>query len=480
MKKILVLLSAFFCCQFVHAQNGMNLNVNISAYKGQVIYLGYYFGKGQYVSDSVKLDEQGNGTFKSKEKLPGGIYFIVFPGKRSFSEFVLDKNQQFSISIKDTLSPLEHSVFTNSPENDHYRSYQMFIGKSGTEIRILEQDLANAKTAEDSTAKKEKLSKARKKIVEWRDDFKQKYPNEILTAFFKALDEPVVPPAEKHPGGKYDTTFAYNYYKQHFWDGVSFSDERLVRTPFFEPKIDKYFDNVLIQAPDTVYNECIKMIDAGKPNKETAKFLLDKLIRKYVNPTYMGQDVVFVHLYERYFLDGTKYDWVNEKYKKFLSDRYYSLVANIVGEKAYDFEMVDTLGAVKKLYAVDSKYTIVCFWDPTCGHCQQEVPKVDSMFQNRWNKMGITLIGVMVDGGKEAWMKYIREHNLKGWQHWYQSEEQKTAEKNSGRASYKQLYDVFQTPILYLLDKEKRIVAKRLNYEQLNELLDRKEKNSKG
>ncbi|PWU04680.1 MAG: hypothetical protein C5B52_00970, partial [Bacteroidetes bacterium] len=87
--------------------------------------------------------------------------------------------------------------------------------------------------------------------------------------------------------------------------------------------------------------------------------------------------------------------------------------------------------------------------------------------------------GVMVDGGKENWLKYIREHNLKDWIHVYQTQAAHDADYNAGRPSYKQLYDVYQTPMLYLLDGNKNIIAKKLNYEQLDEFLDVKMKKEK-
>jgi hypothetical protein len=39
------------------------------------------------------------------------------------------------------------------------------------------------------------------------------------------------------------------------------------------------------------------------------------------------------------------------------------------------------------------------------------------------------------------------------------------------RPSFRQLYDVTTTPTLYLLDKEKHIIAKKLTLQQLNDLL---------
>jgi thiol-disulfide isomerase/thioredoxin len=129
---------------------------------------------------------------------------------------------------------------------------------------------------------------------------------------------------------------------------------------------------------------------------------------------------------------------------------------------------------MKTLYEVASPYTIVCFWDPTCGHCQTEVPQLDSIYNAKWINKGVKIFGVMTDGGFDKWKAFISEHNLKNWTHVYQTKELKENELKSGQPGFRQLYDVYQTPMLYLLDKDKKILAKKLNYEQLNEFLDRK------
>ena len=46
-----------------------------------------------------------------------------------------------------------------------------------------------------------------------------------------------------------------------------------------------------------------------------------------------------------------------------------------------------------------------------------------------------------------------------------------TAITAAQKPGYRQLYDVTLTPTIYLLDKEKRIIAKKLTWQQLDELL---------
>ena len=208
------------------------------------------------------------------------------------------------------------------------------------------------------------------------------------------------------------------------------------------------------------------------------KYLLVHFVQKYVNPEYMGQDAVFVHLFEKYINTGQA-DFFTEKYRKFINDRAYSLMANLIGQPAANLILTDTLGKSQSLYEVESPYIVVCFWDPTCSHCQETVPKVDSIFHAKWKNEGVKVFGVMVDGGKDAWLKFIRAHNLKDWIHVYQTQAQHDAEAASEKPGYKQLYDVYQTPTLFLLDKDKRIIAKKLTYQQFDEVLNLKLKNAK-
>jgi hypothetical protein len=79
-----------------------------------------------------------------------------------------------------------------------------------------------------------------------------------------------------------------------------------------------------------------------------------------------------------------------------------------------------------------------------------------------------------VDGGQDNWLNFIRTHNLGDWINVYQTTAQHDAAVAGGRPDYRQLYDVYQTPVLYLLDKEKRIVAKKLTYQQVDEVISLK------
>ena len=114
-------------------------------------------------------------------------------------------------------------------------------------------------------------------------------------------------------------------------------------------------------------------------------------------------------------------DFFTEKYRKFVDDRAYSIMANLIGQPAANLIMTDTQGKTRSLYEIPANFVVVCFWDPTCSHCKETIPKLDSIFQAKWKYEGVTGFAVMVDGGQDNWPNFIRDHNLGDWINVYQT-----------------------------------------------------------
>lgn len=469
-----------FClgiCGQVLAQSGNStgyeIRVSLNAYQNQYLYLAYHYGKTKALADSAQVQANGTAVFKGNKPLPGGIYIMVSPKKEFLFELLVDKEQKFSVQA-DT-ARLHEVKFTGSRDNNEFLAYTGFIQTRGKEIFALQKQLAAAPNKKDSLALQQQIGQLNTAIQQYRSTYISKSPERFLSALFAALQEPVIPPAAQHPKGVYDTAWAYQYFKDHYWDNISFSDERLVRTPFFEGRLERYFRNLVSPEPDSIKKEIDYMLLYARSSKDMYRFLLTHFVQKYIQPEFMGQDAVFVHLFEKYINEKPEVDWFTEKYRKHMTDRAYSLMANLIGNPAWDLPLVDSTGKLRPLYEVKASYTVICFWDPTCGHCKELVPKLDSMYQAKWKSQGIKIYGVMTEGGKENWTKFIKEHKLNDWIHVYQTPEQRKEEQDAGKPNYRQLYDVYQTPVLYLLDDQKRIIAKKLTYQQMDEVISMKQ-----
>lgn len=254
MKRSLILIVAAFCFSSAFSQSGYKIEITLKPYANSRIFLGYHYGKLKAVTDSIVLDANSRGSFQGKDPLPGGIYFIVSPKKEILFEVLVDKEQHFSISA-DTAKMPKGIEYTGSPENTRFQAYGLFMAKEGKEIADQQAALPKAKDKNDSTAITARLKQLNTEVRDYRENIISKYPGSLLATLLLALKDPVIPPTAKQPNGKYDSLFAYHYYKSHYWDGISFTDDRMIRTPIFEPKLDKYFKDLVPPDADSINRE---------------------------------------------------------------------------------------------------------------------------------------------------------------------------------------------------------------------------------
>lgn len=454
----MILLVCILCHWQLQAQ-GYELTFQLKQYTGGQLALAHYMGKSFYMADSAQINAQGIAVMKNKEPLQGGIYIVLLPGRQRYFEMLLDnKDQHFSISV-DTSDLINKTVFKTSRENEIFQSYNRFLQKEVAAPDKQINALLAKKTAADSATAKSMQADLGKKLQQFRNGVVAKYPQSLLTSIFRAMKEPEVPAT---PPGE-DSTFGYRYYKAHYWDSVNLSDGRLVRTDIIEKKLNRYFTQLVALDPDSINMEADKLIAKTRADKEMFKFVVWWLTYTYETSKYMGMDAVFVHLVEKYYVSGEAYWLKDEQLNKIIS-RAYSMAPNLIGQQAPPLEVKDTSLKPVSLYTTKGKYTILVFWDPTCGHCKIEVPKIDSAYNASWKSKGVALIGFKTEGTKGEWQDFIKEHHLNGWTHAWDPD---------GQSNYRRLYDVYSTPVVYLLDEKKKILAKRLGVEQLNDFMEK-------
>jgi len=447
--------------------SGKQISITLTPLKNCWVYLGSYYGKGKALVDSAYLNDKSIGVFKGN-KLTGGVYFIVSPQMTIQFELLMDSKQQFNI-VGDTLQK-EKVIITGSEDNDLFKEYLKYSSEKGKLMQAQETAYHQSKTNADSTKYKNLIIQGDKELQGYRDNLIKKYPNSLLAMLFNTMKRPTVPsiPIVK---GKPDSLYPYRFVKDHFWDDVVFNDDRLLRTPFFESKLDDYFKYYVSPEPDSLIDEVKYILLSSKSGKEIYAYLLTKFTNKYISPEFMGQDKVFLYLFENFYAKGDTV-LLNAASKKTITERAYSLMANQLGLAAAPLDLIDTSGKTVSLYGIKAPFTVVAFWDPNCGHCKEEIPRLDSMYRAKWKALGVAIYAVNIyENEIVAWKKFITNKNLINWYHVYQTKAARTAEEKAGQPSYKQLYDVFKTPTLYLLDKDKRIIAKQLSIQQFDDLI---------
>jgi peroxiredoxin len=458
---------------------GHDITITLTPAKNQKVYLGCYYGKGNALIDSCVLNDKSIGHFKGNKKLIGGIYFIVSDKYSIIFDLLVGDEQNFQI-VADT-SDKSNNIIKGSVDNDIYRMHREKSSVIGKAIDQLTAAYKSAKTAADSATAREKLKAKYKELEASKEDIVKTYPNSVMAALLNGMKIPETPEIPIDPiTKKGDSSYPYRFVKEHYFDDVVFADERLLRTPFFEKKIDDYLKFYVSPEADSIIPEIQFMLLSARESKEMYAYLLTKFTNKYINPEYMGQDKVFVHLFTDYYLRGDT-TLLDVKSRKTIIDRGYSMMLNQLGNIAPSLDLTDTTGKVISLYSLKAKFTFIAYWDPTCGHCRTDIPVLDSIYRAKWKNMDVTIYSIISkDDLVPELKKFIKEKNLPNtWLYTYETKAAKEATEKAGVPNFRQAYDLNITPIFYLLDADKRIIAKNLTIHQIDDLITKKSKMAK-
>lgn len=449
--------------------SGYNIKLKIKGTKtNDTLYLANYYGDKQYLKDTCIIPANGTIKFDGKETLGKGIYLVVLPGKQYFEVIVSDE-QNFSMET-DTKDFTQNMKITGSSENEAFYGYLKYVvekGKAGEELKKKYDDAVKNDTSKVKSYR-DQLIAIEKDIMSYRKDFIKNNPNKFVAKVFNSMIEPEIPETPKLASGRPDSTFPYRYYKTHYWDNVDLNEDGLIRTPIFHGKVEKYIKQMIMQVPDTINKEIDNLTAKVKNQKgEIYKYLIWYVTNQYETSQVMGMDAVFVHMAEKYYLTGKAY-WINEDTENKIRDRYNTLNPLLMGKFSPTIVLQDTLGKDKMFTSIKSKYTVLFFWDPNCGHCQKETPKLAELYNKSKEKLKFEVYAVNTASDIPAWKNFIKTHKL----NWI------NVSNSRGESNYHKMYDIYSTPTMYILDENKKIIAKRLGVEQLEEFLTNYEKYS--
>lgn len=460
----LVLLS--FCCGLfvLSSAQGYKIDIQVKGIRDTTVILGHYYEKKMLVDDTLNVDSKGYIVAEGEKALPEGLYFIYFSEKERM-DIILGINQTFKVSSQKG-DLIQSARFVGSPENSSFYYYMVFLSSRQKEL-ILYQSRVKAlqnNDPHDSVAiYQEKIMALDKDVKSYLRQVIDKNKENFLGLFLKGVSDVEIPDFKVgNEVANKDSVVArkqYQYFRQHYFDHIDFTDERLLRTPFFAQKIETYLTKGIPQMPDTVAKEAFRIVEASRPNPEMFKFMVMFVFNVIVNQsnTIMGMDKAYVLFGERYYLSGEA-NWAEKKFIAELADRIARIRPTMVGEKAHDLKMQSINGDYYKLSEINAPYIVLVFWEPGCGHCKTEIPK---LYQDVWLKYkdkGIRFFAVYTQTERESWEKFVEEHNLFDWYNVYDPAYQ---------TRFRSYYDISMTPVIYILDKNKNIVAKRINHENI-------------
>jgi thiol-disulfide isomerase/thioredoxin len=475
MKYFLVIFLNIFSAHILCAQQELNpakshVEFKASEFSNNRYYLAGYYGKYTVLLDSVKATADGRVVFKKDKKYTDGIYLLVDSNKSIVTEFIMDENQHFSMNIN--LKNSFKNTVSNSKTNQDFLQFNRFLKNRFSKLDTLNSSLANQKTKNDSVFINNKMATIQKEISNYKNDYINKNPENVISLLFKlsrSLDsyfETVN--SSVLLKNKIDSL---NYLKNNFFKGIDFSDERLLRNPFLEKKITTYFTSLVNQTPEDITSEVFKILEStGSKENDMFSYVSFYFLNTYSAPKIMGLDRVFVNVYQKYFNNIT-YSWLKEPQRLSIRDIYIDVKDNLIGNRAPNLFLKTMLDKRIDLYDMNAPYIVLVFWDPSCGHCKTELPKINKIYTQSWKKKNIKILAVNINVDlKDQWKQFIDKEELNDWIHTYPSDVV-TGNYTREDVDFQTLYNVHQTPVLYLLDENKNFIAKKVSFEQYLDII---------
>lgn len=441
------------------------INIRLDGLNDSLLLLASYVGDKQFVVDTAFPDKQYNYRFQGDSLLPEGMYVIAGANKTKLFDFIVAEKENIVITGDKNNLP----VSLKSKEADQNRllfDYISFLSLKHKEMAQLKSLRKKFPVGSDSLKVVDnKIDMLNDEVVRHIDGIINTHQGKFISVFLKSMQEPVVPDPPILKNGRPDSLFAYNSYKKHFWDNIDLSDDRVIRTPVIHGKVEQYLNKLTIPAPDSLIVSIDNLISMTGSDFDSFKYLIWYLTVKYEASEIMGHDAVFVHLVNKYYNDN-RMTWMNATVKENLIKRAKALEPILLGKIAPELILMDTLDIPRSLHSLKNKYTLIYFWDPECSHCKKETPLLTTFYNDYKEKYNFEVYAVCMD---TSW-KHMKEYIIKNKMNWVN-----VNGYYSMSGDFREIYDVHSSPVMYLIDDQKKIIAKRILTDQMKSIIHKRE-----
>lgn len=461
------LLLAFVIFAFTNMNaQGHKITFEIKDYQNTEMILAYHNGSQQYIADTLTAKSPGVFVVTGEEELQQGMYIAFFPSVGKSFDFLINKGEQNFTLSTDLSNAIANMKVKKSPENERFFGYLGYLGTERNKRNGISSILDKLKKEKGDETKIKELETGLKKldeeVVAYQKNIVKKYPTSFTAGIIK-INTPVDIPEEVRK----DTTNLFYYYKSHFWDNTNFADERFVYSPMLFQKIDLYIsDKVTVPNPDSSIVMVDYLLGKADANEEVFKYFLARLLNHYAKSKIICMDAVYVHLVDNYYSKG-RAEWLDVEQLKKIQEDADALRPLLCNKKAPDVIMqtFDKPAKPVTLHGIKAKYTVLFMWDPDCGHCKKSMPDMVKFYDD-FKPKGVEVFAICTKTykGESECIQTIEEKDMKRWLNvidpYY-------------RSRYKQIYNVKSTPVIYILDENKMIIAKRIGADQIATFMER-------
>jgi thiol-disulfide isomerase/thioredoxin len=154
---------------------------------------------------------------------------------------------------------------------------------------------------------------------------------------------------------------------------------------------------------------------------------------------------------------------IDAKDMKITQERAQEMRSSLVGMIGQNVWGKDKNGFKRSLYDLNSPIKIIYIYYTDCDHCKEETPKLRDIY-DKWNKRGVEIFSIGANVKERTdWLNFEKNYGI----NWTNVMDPQLESK------FNEKYFVDNTPEIYVLDKNFRIIAKNLKPEQLTEIFEK-------
>ncbi len=392
--------------------------------------------------DTILPVKNNKYLIQGENHLPEGMYEVNVKNRVSLEFFISDTMKQNFTATADIRNPVATVVFIGSEENQAFADYKRFM---------------------EEAIKRHPYPLPPSGINRKLETIAGRFPGTMLEMYIHTVMEPV-PPAPPVPlvlpnQEQVVQDYQYNYYVRHFFDRIDFSDKRVMEMPVLKHKAGIYFSRVLIPDPDTLISGVVNFLQKTASNDELFTASVRELYGLFRELPVPGGNDISSYIAEKYILSDPE-RWNDPHFVDKTAERVRKSKLNPPGSKTAALKLRAPDGRMIDLYKVDAPMTVLYFFNPGCEACNPVTRELNDLFRQYKNK-GFVVFAVCLEADRELWLDYIRKENL----HWINVYDRDRSE------GIEEKYDLHAIPMIYLLDRDKKVIVKDVSLELLRKYL---------
>ncbi len=430
-----------------------SINGTVNGHTLSNVYLMSILGEKQKIIDTAFSSIDGSFEFTLKKDFPVGMYAIT-AGPNQVIEILYNKeNIRFISSGTGNDGNVQ---IIESVENLIWYDYLYLKALNQYKMEVIETILVNYPPDDDYfTISKTKYQQLQDLITNRSMELVKNNPKTFASRLI-LVDKPNFAPSELSDLEKQE------YLIKHHFDNTDFTDTLILRSNTLTSKIVKYLslhqrpgltqqqlEDRLIIAVDSVLTKAVV-------EQQVYEAVVEFLIKGFET---IGFERGLEHIAEQNQLDEL---CVNSERKAELENKLELIRKLSIGKIAPDFSVKDFNGKTVTLSEIDSEKTILVFWASWCPHCIEIMPVLQE-FYNSTTRDKLEIIAISVDANEQDFLDAIKSHGL-NWTN--------IAELKGWNGLTVEEYGIAATPTIFILDKDKKILAKPTNKVKLRKELE--------